>query len=139
MTDYYLPALANGEDFRPAVGVNYHDSIGNSVSPQNPIDTNIIQDEGAKVWNDGSIRACSTARGAVALACCFSTRALSDCSFFKVTGEPIAVLTDSWCSNSDLGHGSLYAFKELTIVSEYTIAQIRTAAGLPADWNGLGK
>jgi hypothetical protein len=134
LTDYFLPANSDGSDFRAAVGVNYHNNIGNAVQPTDPLDTADVTDGGARTFNDGTIRACSTARGAVLLAGCFSVNKLSACSFFKVTGAPVAELTDTFCSQEGWGFGTLYAFTEVTVVSEYTLAEIRTLAGLPADW-----
>lgn len=131
MTDYYLPAKANGDDFRDDVGVNYHNAVGGDpVSPTNPMQGN--HGDGFGVFNDGTMRACTTARGAIWLAGVFAhVYHFSDLKFYRVTGTPVATLTIS----EDLG--TVNGFTSLTVAEEYTTAELKDLAGMPENSNEI--
>jgi hypothetical protein len=119
LTDYYLPAKADGTDFRQDVGVNYHENIGETVQPPSP--------NPKGVFCDGTLRACSTPKGAVWLAAVFANvRHFADCKFYRVTGTPVATL-----EIGDLGY--IHGFTSLYVAQEYTTAQIKTLAGMRND------
>jgi len=123
MTDYYLPAKSDGTDFRQDIGINYHEHVGETVQPPYP--------NPVGVFNDGTLRATSTPKGALWLAAIFANiYHFSDCKFYRVTGTPVATL-----EIGDLGY--VHGFMSLYIAQEYTTAEIKSLAGMPNNSNEI--